>query len=315
MVVALYIFCLPWIYSTIVDRYWVEKDYDAVLVGLDDTTARAYFMVAHMSLGAVCLLCGPTQFLVVIRQKWPTFHRWSGRLYVVSAVLCSICGSIFIFLKGFILVGGLNMGLAFFVAGIVFGGFAVQTAVHARNRAFTQHRNWAIRSYGQILAPMLYRYFYLIVGGLGLYPADTELDCNENDVCRPFTNTFDSIHAWTYFLFPMICTEFIIRALPPKERVRDNNVKETPVPQTQDKLEEDQEENVGDAVIPDNEERESMENKQDLESPQKCDDSAVSDQFNYGRINLLGMVGAVLCVGFTLLIYVTSFLGTNTVST
>jgi len=42
MIVALYVFGLPWIYGAIVQRYWVEKEYDAVLVGLDDTPARQF---------------------------------------------------------------------------------------------------------------------------------------------------------------------------------------------------------------------------------------------------------------------------------
>lgn len=303
MIVALYVFGLPWIYGAIVQRYWVEKEYDAVLVGLDDTPARQFFMVTHMSLGAVCLLCGPTQFLPVIRRKWPTFHRWCGRIYVLPAVFCSIFGQVFICLKGFVLVGGLNMGFAFCVAGILFGVFAVLSAFYARHRQFTQHRNWAIRSYGQILAPMLYRYFYLILGGLRLYPSGTELDCDDNDVCHPFTRTLDAIHAWTYFLFPLLCTEFIIRFLPKYHSVESTSEEEPTEKQG----------NVGvtaEGENMDGNNAPAADTGEDLELQKNS-----TIPFNFIGLNLLGVLGATCCVGSTVLIYVTGFLGTNTVST
>ena len=295
MIIALYAFCLPWVFGAIIVRYWSQKDYDAVLVGLDDTAARRFFMVGHMSLGSVCLILGPTQFLRVIRRKWPRFHRWSGRVYIFSAVLCSVFGLIFICLKGFILVGGLNMGFAFAAAGTIFGFCAIMTAVHARNGAMSRHRNWAIRAYGQVLAPMLYRYFYLILGGLGLYSYDG-MPCDENDVCHQFTRLFDSIHAWTYFLFPLLCSELIVRVIP----------KEPESPHPIDHAEANQ-----DQTSQQRREGEEQCTGEDLEAQKK---QKAGFLFDYSRLNILGIIGALASFGSTVLIYATAALGTNTVT-
>ena len=155
--VALYTFCLPWIADAILRRYYVDRDFDSALPGLDDTFARAFFMAGHMLLGAICLILYPLQFIGAVRRKFPRFHRWNGRISCISAVLTSIFGTVFIFLKRFLLVGGINMGLAFFTAGLVFGGCAVMAGWYARKGNYVNHRFWAIRSYSQILAPMMYR--------------------------------------------------------------------------------------------------------------------------------------------------------------
>lgn len=271
-------------------RYWVQKDYNAVLAGIDKTTARKVVMVGHMSLGAVCLLLGPFQFLQIIRWKWPSIHRWTGRVYVISALLCSLLGEVFIFLKGFILVGGVNMGIAFFVAGFAFGLTAFLTAFYARRGQWVRHRNWAIRAYSQILAPMLYRYFYTLMGGLHIYPdhddlGDLEDRCDDNDICEPFTFTLDAIHAWTYFIAPLIFAELIVQSLPAKESRLGTTT------------------SVG--------ELEPLE-----EGADQVDNGVETEEgFSYRNLNLLGILGALFSVAGTLVIYISTALDTNTVST
>jgi len=305
MIVFLYLFCLPWIGESIVARYWFQQDFDATLVGLDDTFARAFFMVGHMSLGAVCLLLGPTQFLRVIRRKWPMFHRISGRVYVLCAVLCSLFGCIFIFLKGFILVGGLNMGIAFFVAGVTFGICAVMAAVYARKKEFARHRNWAIRSYGQILAPMLYRYFYLLLGGLTLYPVRGEKECDEQDICYPFTETFDAIHAWTYFLFPLAVTELIIYVSP---KVSDQSLVAFDEKHSKNDSGESNS-NVADSSLPDEEQDVEKETGYAKGVKEEGGNSPIVN--NYTSLNIIGILCAVFTTVTTILIYATTFAGTN----
>ena len=318
--------------GAIVVRYWVHRDYDAVLVGLDDTTARRICMVAHMSLGAVCMLIGPLQFWTALRKRPSWCHRWMGRLYVVAAVACALFGLVFIGLKRFVLVGGINMGVAFFVAGTTFGVCAVVAAVHARAQQWTQHCNWAIRSYSQILSPVLYRYFYMILGGLRLYP-ETDIECNEQDICHPFTRVFDMIHAWTYFVMPLVVAEVIIRASNPNktnpgqhdhvdddDKNRDGQklavVKESSSSSCADNnnkhnQDDDDDDDDDDAMVHNNYIINDN-NKKDVEAPSWSPSLLPLD---YRQLNQLGVVGAVVCTVSTLLIYVTSFVGTNTVAT
>lgn len=290
MISALYAFCIPWIAMTIIHRYWIQHDYNVALPGLDTTFARKFFMVGHMSLGALCLLLGPTQFIPCIRRKYRLFHRICGRIYVISAITCSIFGFIFICLKRFILVGGLNMGFAFATAGILFGACATLTGYYASKRMFMKHRNWAIRSYSQILAPMLYRYFYLLLGSMGAYTFSGRI-CNDNDVCKPFTDTFDSIHAWTYFLFPLLCAELIVRSLPQQNQ---QCVQEVEM-DVHDASSSAQEEDVEMKIID-----EGVTCYDAIQQQQKQSSATV---FDYTKFNVLGIILAICCIGSTVLIY------------
>ena len=114
-------------------------------------------------------------------------HRWSGRLYVASACGASLCGCFFVLLKGFKLSGGYNMGAAFLLAGGWFGVAAAMTAVRAWQQRYAAHRAWAIRSYSQVLAPMLYRYWYVAATALfGCRPIAAARACADGLSSRRF---------------------------------------------------------------------------------------------------------------------------------
>ena len=52
------------------------------------------------------------------------------------------------------------MTLAFAASGVAFGGSAACAGYFAYKRNLRRHRAWALRSYSQVLAPFLYRYYY-----------------------------------------------------------------------------------------------------------------------------------------------------------
>mmetsp|Transcript_38113 Transcript_38113/g.122998 ORF Transcript_38113/g.122998 Transcript_38113/m.122998 type:complete len:354 (+) Transcript_38113:134-1195(+) len=219
-------FVIPWAYASIVLNYLVLGDFDGVLPGLGATPARRVSMGAHMVLGAVALFLGPSQFSPALRRRVPRLHRWSGRLYVASACGASLCGCFFVLLKGFKLSGGYNMGAAFLLAGGWFGVAAAMTAVRARQQRYAAHRAWAIRSYSQVLAPMLYRYWYVAATALFGYRPPREAreypggTC-DGDTCADYFRPFDMLHAWTYWLSSVLVAELLVHALrraPPPER-------------------------------------------------------------------------------------------------
>lgn len=44
----------------------------------------------HIIPGFIFLVLGPLQFVSSIRARWPKFHRWSGRLFIVSGVVTAV---------------------------------------------------------------------------------------------------------------------------------------------------------------------------------------------------------------------------------
>ena len=212
----------------ILQRYWIKNNWNDSLPGLDKTTMRKFTMRMHMTTGAIAMLLGPLQFIPYLRSV--KVHRWTGRLYCICGMLSSIFGLWFISLKQR-LVGGYNMTAAFSFAGIAIGVLsykAWQTARAARyakeqsqadNKAtFVTHRNWGIRSYSQIIAPALYRYWYVMMDLFNLYKTPTPLrlggQCDENDFCPDYARTWDAIYCWVYWISAWIVAEIIIYCLP-----------------------------------------------------------------------------------------------------
>lgn len=227
MLVALYAFAVPWVIYAILMRYFLKPEWNAALPGLDRTIWHKVTMGGHMACGAIAMLLGPIQFIPYFRRPFfAIVHRWSGRLYCTCAMLSSLLGLSFIALKGE-LVGGWNMTVAFSAAGATIGvlGFKVwQTARAAKASAprdFTSHRNWGIRSYSQILAPMLYRYWYLCLYIFKLYDPPDRLNmglvCGSDDVCPDYLRFLDKLHCWTYWMTSLAVAELIIYYLPEHE--------------------------------------------------------------------------------------------------
>jgi Predicted membrane protein (DUF2306) len=215
---SIYLFAIPWIFQSILWRYWIRRQWREILVGLDTTLARKIFMLGHMTFGAIALLIAPIQYIPYIRHNYQYIHRWCGRLYVLMAILCSVFGLIFIVLKRGILVGGINMGLAFTASGITFGYCAIRVYQTASNRNFQSHQEWTIRSYSQVLSPMFYRYWYVLLVVLRWHELDYTACDVSTEMCPMYFQIFDSIHCWTYWLVPLAIAELIIYMLPkPKD--------------------------------------------------------------------------------------------------
>jgi Predicted membrane protein (DUF2306) len=183
-----------------------------------------------MTTGAMGMLLGPIQFVPYIRRRCRVIHRWTGRIYCSCGILACFFGLWFIALKRR-LVGGYNMSVAFAVAGLAIGFSSFQVCKLARkakscvSHNFQAHRNWAIRSYAQMVAPALYRYWYILMEIFGLYRTPIPLRnggyCDENDFCPDYARLLDAAYCWLYWISAGIVAEIIIYYLPdigPKEQ-------------------------------------------------------------------------------------------------
>lgn len=135
------------------------------------------------------------------------------------------------------LVGGYNMGASFSFAGFCIAYFAYMTWKTAptknndnhhnennHNRyTIEDHRNYAIRSFSQIIAPVLYRYWYSLLILLKMYrtpymyntnDGKNNLVCDDRNVCHDFLRPFDAVYCWLYWISSWIVAEIIIACLP-----------------------------------------------------------------------------------------------------
>jgi Predicted membrane protein (DUF2306) len=167
-------------------------------------------MSAHLATGSIILLLGPVQLIGTIRSRWPRFHRWCGRLYVLTAFLAGIGGLGFIVSRG--TIGGAPMNAGFGLYGLLMILAATETYRHARRRQFEIHRAWAIRLFALAIGSWLYRMdygFWLIAAhGLGHRP--------------DFRGPFDIVMAFFFYVPNLLLAELFIRArrMPPRSGFR-----------------------------------------------------------------------------------------------
>ena len=57
-------------------------------------------LAMHISLAVIITLGGPIQFFSSIRNRFPRFHRWNGRIYYLTAFLVTFAGFYMIIMRG-----------------------------------------------------------------------------------------------------------------------------------------------------------------------------------------------------------------------
>jgi hypothetical protein len=165
------------------------RHYDAA--SFDSYWPRRLWLFLHISGGTVALLIGPLQFWTGLRQRNLTFHRWTGRLFLLG-VAVGVTGSIGLAVMA---VGtwafevGL-MGLA--------SAWLVTTAmayVSIRKELVALHKEWMIRAYVVTFGFVFFRI-------LSDYTPMSRL--------RP-ENDRDITIAWACWVVPLAVTEMIFQ--------------------------------------------------------------------------------------------------------
>lgn len=138
----------------------------------DEFTTMQYFatpipIVLHIVSGILLNLLSPFQFVPSFRQRWPGWHRWSGRLLILSGFLAALTG---LWMNQFfpayggvlkypgIIVNSLGLMVSFSIALRVILVGDVQ-----------RHRAWMMRAVAFGLGPATQRLFilpYFLVYGI-----------------------------------------------------------------------------------------------------------------------------------------------------
>jgi len=126
--------------------------------GLTPYIDHPIISILHLLPGILFMLLGPLQFTSSIRNRWPSAHRWSGRLFVLSGLITAISAIAMailfpVIVNHFTTAANLTFGGALFIALII--------AFHAiKNRDITRHRAWMIRAYAIGLSVATMRIFF-----------------------------------------------------------------------------------------------------------------------------------------------------------
>lgn len=103
----------------------------------------------HVIPGGLLLALAPLQFSSRIRNRHLRFHRWSGRVLVLSALLVGLSA---LLLAAKFPYGGPVAAAAVFVAGTAFLIALFRAFIAIRHRDVVAHREWMIRMFALGLA-------------------------------------------------------------------------------------------------------------------------------------------------------------------
>ena len=130
----------------------------------DEFTTMQYFatpipIVLHIVAGIIFNLLCPFQFASTLRERWPAWHRWSGRLLIIAGVLAGLTGlwmnHFFPQYGGFLKYPGIVVNS---VGILVSLGLALRVILAGK---VPRHRVWMMRAVAFGLGPATQRLFIL----------------------------------------------------------------------------------------------------------------------------------------------------------
>lgn len=156
----------------------------------------------HLLFATLIIVGGALQLVTAVRRIAPTFHRWNGRVYVLSALVMSIGGLIMLLSRE--TVGDLSQQFSIGINALLIIGCTGMAYRYARARRFDLHRRWALR-------------LYLVVGGVWFFRIGLSLWLLINQGPagfdpKNFTGPFLTALAIAQYTVPLIILELYFRA-------------------------------------------------------------------------------------------------------
>jgi hypothetical protein len=164
-------------------------------------TLGNFAVATHLFSAVIVILAGTIQLIPQIRERAPFFHRWNGRLYIVTAFTISLAGLYMLWIRGS--VGDLSQHLGTSVMAVLIMFCAAMALRYALARDFKTHRRWALRLYLVVSASLFIRagiFLSLLLnhGPFGFDPTT-------------FTGPFLTFISFAQYLVPLAVLEIYLR--------------------------------------------------------------------------------------------------------
>lgn len=159
-----------------------------------------FFLIAHLALAAYIVVGGMLQFIPQLQSRARNFHRWNGRLYIITAFMVSLAGLAMIFLRG--AVGSNIVAMGNFLNASLIMIFAIMTWRHGRARDIESHRRWALRTFLMVSGV----WFFRIGFGLWIFLNNGSAPGSTENLNGPF----DIFLAFGHSLIPLFFLELYL---------------------------------------------------------------------------------------------------------
>ncbi len=165
-------------------------------------TRGNWAVVMHVASAAILMLAGALQLVPQVRSRFPVFHRWNGRVYMLTALILSLAGLYMTWIRGS--VGDVSQHLGSTLNAVLIWLFGAMALRYALARDFRTHRRWALRLFLVVSASwfiriMLFLSFLVFKSPIGFDPAT-------------FTGPFLTFLTFGQYLIPLAILELYFRA-------------------------------------------------------------------------------------------------------
>ena len=164
-------------------------------------TMGNFAVAMHVASAALLMLIGALQLTPAVRDRFPIFHRWNGRVYMLAAVSAGVAGVYMTWFRGSggdltQHLGGSGNAVAIWLC----AGLALHYAL-ARN--FRTHRRWALRLFMATSASWFYRIVFFLMFLIFRRPVGFDP--------TTFTGPFPSFMGFGSYLIPLAILEIYFR--------------------------------------------------------------------------------------------------------
>jgi uncharacterized membrane protein len=156
----------------------------------------------HVASAVIIMLAGAVQLVPQVRNRFPVFHRWNGRIYMLTAVALSVAGLYMTWIRGS--VGDLSVHLGSTLNAVLIWLCGAMALRYALARDFKTHRRWALRFFLVVSASWFFRIgfflsFLVFKGPFGFDPTT-------------FRGPFLTFMTFAQYLIPLAVLEIYLRA-------------------------------------------------------------------------------------------------------
>ncbi len=155
-----------------------------------------FAFAGHVLMAAIVVLGGTLQLIPQIRARARWFHRWNGRVFLVTAMLVALTG-LWIDVTREIVVEGIAANFAISFNGVLVLILAALAWRAAARRDFVAHRRWALRAFMVINGVFFLR--MLVFGYIVVAQA-------------PPSDLLFDVFSYLSYLLPLTLVELYIRA-------------------------------------------------------------------------------------------------------
>ncbi len=165
-------------------------------------TKGNFSVVMHLVSAALIMFSGAAQLVPRVRSRFPVFHHWNGRIYMLAAGTLSFAGVYMHLIRGS--VGDLPQHIGATLNAVLIWVFAGLALRYAMARDIATHRRWALRLFLAVSASWFYRLGFFLI--LAIYRRPVGFDPTT------FTGPLPTVMAYAQYVVPLTVLEIYLRA-------------------------------------------------------------------------------------------------------